>query len=32
MIHESIKHKLKSAGILPDAVHSDHCPVFIEIK
>ncbi len=32
MIHESIKHKLKSAGIIPDAVHSDHCPVFIEIK
>jgi hypothetical protein len=32
MIHESIKHKLKSAGIMSDAVHSDHCPVFIEIK
>ncbi len=29
---ESIKHRLKSAAILMDVVHSDHCPVVVEIE
>ncbi|MCA0427225.1 MAG: exodeoxyribonuclease III [Bacteroidetes bacterium] len=32
MVAESLKSKLKFAGILPDAVHSDHCPVYVELK
>ena len=30
-ISESLKEKLKHAVILPDAMHSDHCPVLIEV-
>ena len=29
---ESIKSKLKQALILPEAKHSDHCPVVLELK
>ena len=32
MVSESLKSKLKSATILPDAHHSDHCPVVLEIN
>jgi exodeoxyribonuclease III len=31
MITDPLKHHLKSAAILPDVKHSDHCPVVIEI-
>ena len=31
LISESLTGKLKSAGILSDAIHSDHCPVSVEI-
>jgi exodeoxyribonuclease III len=26
-----LQNRLKSAGILPDALHSDHCPVVVEL-
>lgn len=26
-----LQHRLKSATILPDALHSDHCPVIVEL-
>lgn len=29
---ETIKDKLKHAAILPDVVHSDHCPVLLELN
>lgn len=32
MITENLADKLVSAQILPDAVHSDHCPVVIEMN
>ena len=31
-VTDSIKAKLKSASILADAVHSDHCPVVVELN
>jgi len=31
-ISEPLRKRLKSASILSDAVHSDHCPVSIEIE
>lgn len=31
-VTELLKKKLKDAEIFPDIKHSDHCPVFIEIK
>ena len=31
-VSESLKAKLKSATILSDAFHSDHCPVMVEIE
>lgn len=32
MVTENIGNQLKSAIIMPDAVHSDHCPVLLEIS
>ena len=31
-VSEPIKSRLKNAAILSDAVHSDHCPVMVEIQ
>ncbi len=31
-VTESLRPHLKSAGILQDAVHSDHCPVVVELS
>ena len=31
-VSESLRPRLKDAGILTDAVHSDHCPVMVELK
>ena len=31
-VSESLREQLKSAAILSDAVHSDHCPVMVELK
>ena len=31
MITEAIKDKVLNAGILPQAVHSDHCPVLVDL-
>jgi len=31
MVTRSLKAKIKGAGILPDVVHSDHCPVWVEM-
>jgi|SRR5690606_18531921 len=32
LVSESLKDKLKRAVILPEANHSDHCPVLLEIE
>lgn len=32
LVAEPLKDKLKRAVILPDAMHSDHCPVLLEIE
>lgn len=32
MATESLRPRLKRAAILPDARHSDHCPVLLELK
>ena len=32
LVSDTLKHKLKRAVILPDAVHSDHCPVLVELE
>jgi exodeoxyribonuclease-3 len=31
LVSESLKSNLKRASILPDAKHSDHCPVLVEL-
>ena len=31
MVSESLRERLKGASILADVVHSDHCPVVVEI-
>ncbi len=31
MVTDNIKDKITNAGILPNVVHSDHCPVWVEI-
>lgn len=31
LVSDSLKHKLKRAVILSDAVHSDHCPILVEL-
>ena len=31
-VSESLREQLKSAAILSEAVHSDHCPVMVELK
>lgn len=30
-VTENLKNKLRSAAILPDANHSDHCPMYVEL-
>jgi exodeoxyribonuclease III len=32
MVTDNLEPKLKAAGIMPDVVHSDHCPVWVELK
>jgi exodeoxyribonuclease-3 len=32
LVSETLKEKLKRAYILPEAKHSDHCPVVVEIE
>jgi exodeoxyribonuclease-3 len=32
MISNSLKPRLKAAGIMQDVVHSDHCPVWVEME
>lgn len=32
LVSLGLKHRLKSAGILPQAMHSDHCPAVLEIE
>jgi exodeoxyribonuclease-3 len=31
MLSSPIGNRLKAAGIHPDALHSDHCPVWVEV-
>lgn len=31
-VSEPIRNRLKSASILSDAIHSDHCPVMVELE
>jgi exodeoxyribonuclease III len=32
MVSAALEHRLRRAQILPDALHSDHCPVLLEIE
>lgn len=32
MASQDMENRLISAGIMPDALHSDHCPVVLEIS
>jgi exodeoxyribonuclease-3 len=32
MVTEGLKNKLKRSVILPDALHSDHCPILLELE
>ncbi|MCF6242295.1 MAG: exodeoxyribonuclease III [Bacteroidales bacterium] len=32
IVTENLKTQIKSAGIHPDAMHSDHCPVSVEVE
>ncbi|WP_428223712.1 exodeoxyribonuclease III [Flavobacterium sp.] len=32
LVHEPLKSRMQRAYILPDAKHSDHCPVVVEIE
>jgi exodeoxyribonuclease III len=32
MATDNLEPYLKDAGIMPDAIHSDHCPVWVELK
>lgn len=32
MVTENLKHRIHQVNILPDAVHSDHCPVVLELN
>jgi endonuclease/exonuclease/phosphatase (EEP) superfamily protein YafD len=32
LVSDSLQHKLKRAVILSDAVHSDHCPILVELN
>lgn len=32
MVAKGLENRLKSASILPDAMHSDHCPVVVEVR
>jgi exodeoxyribonuclease-3 len=32
IITENLKERVKNASIHPDAMHSDHCPVGVEIE
>ena len=32
MVSENLKKNIKSAYLLPDAKHSDHCPVGVELE
>jgi exodeoxyribonuclease-3 len=32
MVSESLQEKLKAASILADVVHSDHCPIVVEME
>ena len=32
LVSVNLKHKLKRAVILPEAKHSDHCPILVEIE
>ncbi|MFC6103706.1 exodeoxyribonuclease III [Olivibacter domesticus] len=31
MVSKALEHKIRHAQILPEAVHSDHCPVLLEL-
>jgi len=31
-VTEALKPQLKDADIFPDVKHSDHCPIYLEIK
>jgi len=32
LVSENLKNNIKSAYLLPDAKHSDHCPVGVELE
>ena len=32
LVSEPLRDKIKTVGILSDAMHSDHCPILIELS
>ena len=32
MVSKSLEKNIKNAYLIPDAVHSDHCPVALELR
>ena len=32
MVADNIKNRMNDAGIIPSAMHSDHCPVWVDMK
>ena len=32
MVAEALKSSMVNAGIIPQAMHSDHCPIWVEVK
>jgi exonuclease III len=32
MVAEALKGNMLNAGIIPQAMHSDHCPIWVEVK
>jgi len=32
MVSQSLENKMKNASILSEIIHSDHCPILVEIQ
>lgn len=32
LVSENLEHRIKAAGILSEAMHSDHCPVLVDLE
>ena len=32
MVTDNLENRIAGAGILPEVMHSDHCPIMLELK